>query len=152
MNFFNSENPFKVSGSSAFVLGEPGKYSLEETNETDAGNNWSPPADIYERNQAFLYKLDLPGVKKSELRVIREGRLLIISGGRDLTNRKKGQKVLREERPHGYFIRRLPLPDHASGEQIEAKLIEGVLNIRVRKVQNDEPENDYPEKIEVNID
>jgi len=149
MNIFESKNPFRATDSGAIEVLVPS--SRDRSGESDvagADNRWVPPVDILENRTAYLFKADLPGLKVGEVRVVRISETLVISGHRNLGYR---QKPLRSERPHGYFIRRLPLPDNASREQIQASLSDGVLQIVVRKVPFGGREAGYPNDLEVNI-
>ena len=149
MKLFIEKNPFKDSVRSDAVLAEPEWNDAETAADAESRNKWFPAVDILENDSEYLFKLDLPGVKKNQIRVLRDRETLVVSGGRHLTDGKA--RTLRQERPRGYFLRRLPLADDASRIEIKARLAEGVLQIAVRKVRFGLPEHDYPEQAETSI-
>jgi HSP20 family protein len=99
------------------------------------GADWFPPVDIAEDAEEYLFKIDLPEVTPDNLRVSVEEDDLVISGER--ASPWQGQrKLLRVERPHGYFVRRFALPDDANTSEINTLFSESVLEVRVRKVSS----------------
>ncbi len=96
------------------------------------GADWFPPVDIVEDAEEYLFKIDLPEVKPENLQVALEEDELVISGER--ANPWEGErKMLRVERPHGYFVRRFVLPDDANKGDVSTLFAESVLEVRVRK-------------------
>uniref|UniRef100_A0A2N9ECN4 SHSP domain-containing protein n=1 Tax=Fagus sylvatica TaxID=28930 RepID=A0A2N9ECN4_FAGSY len=62
--------------------------------------------------EAHVFKADLPGLKKEEVKVeVGEGRILQISGERSKEQLEKNDKWYRIERSGGKFLRRFRLPD-----------------------------------------
>ncbi len=77
----------------------------------------------------------LPEVNPDNLRVAVEDNGLVICGERP--NPWQGErKLLRVERPHGYFVRRFALPDDANTRELNTNFAESVLEVRVRKVSS----------------
>jgi len=97
------------------------------------GADWFPPVDIVEDADEYLFKVDLPGVNADNLRVAVEEDGLVICGERP-SPWEGERKLLRVERPHGYFVRRFALPDDANAREINTLFAESVLEVRVRKV------------------
>jgi HSP20 family molecular chaperone IbpA len=96
------------------------------------GADWFPPVDIVEDAGEYLFKIDLPEVNPDNLRVAVEEDDLVICGER--ANPWQGErKLLRVERPYGYFARRFALPDDANSREISTLFTESVLEVRVRK-------------------
>jgi HSP20 family molecular chaperone IbpA len=99
------------------------------------GADWFPPVDIAEDAEEYLFKIDLPEVSPDNLRVAVEEDMLVISGER--ANPWRGErKLLRVERPHGYFVRRFALPDDSNTREISTLFAESVLEVRVRKASS----------------
>jgi len=96
------------------------------------GSDWFPPVDIVEEAEEYLFKMDLPEVTPDNLQVAVEADELVISGER-ANPWQRERKVLRVERPHGYFVRRFALPADAEPRDINTLFAESVLEIRVRK-------------------
>jgi HSP20 family protein len=93
---------------------------------------WFPPVDILEDAEEYLFKIDLPAVKREDLRVVVERDTLVISGERPKPW-EDSRKYLRVERPAGYFERRFALPDDASRVEIGSVFAGSVLEVHVRK-------------------
>jgi HSP20 family molecular chaperone IbpA len=99
------------------------------------GVDWFPPVDIAEDAEEYLFRIDLPAVSPRDLRVAVEEDTLVISGERPSPCQGE-RKLLRVERPHGYFVRRFALPDDANGQEINTLFAESVLEVRVRKLSS----------------
>lgn len=79
---------------------------------------YTPDADLYASDEAFLITLDVPGVKESEIDVTVEGQALTLraGGGEDATPR---------------WFRRFKLPREVDTEHIGATHTDGVLTLRL---------------------
>ncbi|XP_038984705.1 16.9 kDa class I heat shock protein 2-like [Phoenix dactylifera] len=90
--------------------------------------------DWKETPEAHIFKADLPGVKKEEVKVeVEEGRVLQISGERSKEKEEKNDKWHRVERSSGKFLRRFRLPENAKVDRVEASMENGVLTVTVPK-------------------
>ena len=88
-----------------------------------------------------MFKADLPGLKKEEVKVeVEDGRILKISGERSKEQEEKNDKWHRIERSSGKFLRRFRLPENAKLDQVKAGLENGVLTITVPKEEEKKPE------------
>ncbi|RYR46268.1 hypothetical protein Ahy_A07g032010 isoform C [Arachis hypogaea] len=89
----------------------------------------STRVDWKETPEAHVFNVDLPGLKKEEVKVeVEDGRVLQISGERS------------RERSTGKFMRRFRLPENANMDEIRAAMENGVLTITVPKVEEKKPE------------
>ncbi|CAO2185521.1 unnamed protein product [Urochloa humidicola] len=97
--------------------------------------------DWKETPEAHVFKADLPGVKKEEVKVeVEDGNVLVISGERSKEKEDKNDKWHRVERSSGQFMRRFRLPENAKVDQVKAGLENGVLTVTVPKAEEKKPE------------
>ncbi|KAJ8427544.1 hypothetical protein Cgig2_019963 [Carnegiea gigantea] len=97
--------------------------------------------DWKETPEAHIFKADLPGVKKEEVKVeVDDGRVLQISGERRKEMEEKKDTWHRVERSSGNFLRRFRLPENVKMEEIKASMENGVLTVTVPKVGEKKPE------------
>ncbi|OWM87451.1 17.4 kDa class I heat shock protein-like [Punica granatum] len=92
--------------------------------------------DWRETPEAHIFKADLPGLRKEEVKVeVEDGRVLQISGERRREREEKGDTWHRMERSTGQFTRRFRLPENAKMDQVKASMENGVLTVTVPKVE-----------------
>ncbi|XP_078172558.1 18.1 kDa class I heat shock protein-like [Carex rostrata] len=97
--------------------------------------------DWKETPEAHVFKADLPGIKKEEIKVeVEEGKVLQISGERSRENEEKTDMWHRVERSSGKFLRRFRLPENAKMDQIKAAMENGVLTVTVPKEDVKKPD------------
>lgn len=88
-----------------------------------------------------MFKADLPGLKKEEVKVeVEEGNVLVVSGERTREQEEKTDTWHRVERSGGKFLRRFRLPENAKMEEAEADMENGVLTVTVPKAELKKPE------------
>lgn len=98
--------------------------------EPDA-SPWRPYVDIYERADAFVIVVELPGVRESDLSVSVEKGILSIIGYRHKEIPADAVHVHQMEIPHGPFRRAIKLHGTADIEAIQAEFKDGFLTIQI---------------------
>ncbi len=101
---------------------------------------WAPRTDIFEKNGQLHIKVELPGVKKEDVKVEMDEGDLIIRGERKAESEVREEDYYRMERTYGSFYRRLPLPFEVKAEQVRASYKDGVLEVEIPKPAKAEPE------------
>ena len=101
--------------------------------EAIAMADWAPLVDISEDEKEFLVRVELPGLRKEEVKVTVDNGVLTISGERKVEKEEKTRKYHRVERSYGKFERNFTLPDKADGARITAEFKEGMLQVRLPK-------------------
>jgi HSP20 family protein len=94
---------------------------------------FAPPVDIYEDNDAFHLKVELPGMQSKDVHVSVENGVLTVRGERKLEKENERDGYHRIERSYGGFARSFTLPKTVNGEQLEAEMRDGVLSLRLPK-------------------
>lgn len=92
-----------------------------------------PPADIVEHEKEYLVKIDLPDVKKEDVKVLFDEGVLTVRGERRVEKEEKGEKVHRTERFYGSFERSFTLPEDVDPKMIRAETKDGVLILTLPK-------------------
>ncbi|KAL6980626.1 hypothetical protein U1Q18_052675 [Sarracenia purpurea var. burkii] len=97
--------------------------------------------DWKETPTAHVFKADVPGLKKEEVKVeVEDDRILQISGERSREQEEKGDTWHRVERSSGKFMRRFRLPENAKVGQVKAAMENGVLTVTVPKEEVKKPD------------
>jgi HSP20 family protein len=97
--------------------------------------------DWKETPEAHVFKADLPGLKKEEVKVgVEDDRVLQISGERNVEKEDKNDTWHRVERSSGKFLRRFRLPENAKMDQVKASMENGVLTVTVPKEEIKKPD------------
>ncbi|KAL3652193.1 hypothetical protein CASFOL_001874 [Castilleja foliolosa] len=97
--------------------------------------------DWKETPEAHVFKVDVPGLKKEEVKVeVEDGSILKISGERSREQEETNDTWHRVERSSGKFLRRFKLPEDAKLVEVKAAMENGVLTVTVPKVEVKKPE------------
>ena len=104
--------------------------ALPATAAADA-ERWVPQIDVVERDNRLVTRVDLPGLKKEDVKVEVTDGHLAISGERKSETEEEKDNVYRCERSYGSFYRAVPLPEGAKLEDIKATFADGVLEVSV---------------------
>ena len=96
---------------------------------------WRPTVDISETDKNYLIKAELPEVEKDDVDVSVENGVLTISGERHYEKEEETETTHRIESAYGKFLRSFTLPSDADEAKISAKSKNGVLKVRIPKMQ-----------------
>ena len=90
---------------------------------------WVPALEVDEKNGLFRVRVDLPGMKKEDVKIdIAEG-MLTIEGERKHEEERKEKDYYRTECSYGRFARTLTLPEGVKLDTAKAAFADGVLEI-----------------------
>ena len=104
-----------------------------------AGTSWSPDIDVFEKDNNLVTRIDLPGMKKEDVKVEVTDGHLTISGERKTEKEEKKEHEYRCERSYGSFYRAVPLPAEAKLKDVKASFADGVLEVTVPMSAKVEP-------------
>ncbi|HEY9900266.1 MAG TPA: Hsp20/alpha crystallin family protein [Pantanalinema sp.] len=96
--------------------------------------NWSPAVDAFETEAEWVFLVELAGLKQEDIRLLLDGDELTLAGERPYAE-PEGAKAHRVERTYGSFQRTFRLPSGTNHERLKASLKEGVLTLRLPKVE-----------------
>ena len=96
---------------------------------------WRPMTDIYETKEAYIFKIELPGFKKDEIKVEFSGETLNLRGERKQEEETKNENCHRLERSYGVFERSFTIPKNVDAKKIDASLQDGILVLTIPKVE-----------------
>jgi HSP20 family protein len=101
--------------------------------ETLPLTTWTPLCDIYETKKEVVLKMELPGLKKEDVKVSIENDVLQIFGERKFEEEIKKENFHRIELNYGDFLRRFTLPTYVDPAKISAEFKDGLLMIVLPK-------------------
>lgn len=88
--------------------------------------------DIQDNDTEYIIEAELPGVKKEDIEITLNEDRLNISVKKEEVSEDKSKKFIHRERKYAQMSRSILLSD-SNDEEIQAKLEEGVLTIKVPK-------------------
>ena len=117
-----------------FLGGFPNRIRMGEGNgHSLMVADWLPLVDITEEDHEYLFKADLPEIKKDDVKVTVENGILCVFGERKAEKEQKKRKVHRIERFYGTFRRSFTLPQDADGTKVTADFRDGVMKVHLPK-------------------
>jgi HSP20 family protein len=106
---------------------EPFMDAISLTTFATASMDWK------ETPTAHVFMADLPGVRRDEVKVEVEEKVLRISWQRQRAAEDKGVRWHRVERSSERFVRTVRLPPNANTDNVQAVLDSGVLTVTIPK-------------------
>ena len=94
---------------------------------------WSPAIDVLEKEDKYVVKVELPGVKEEDIDVSVAGDMLTISGEKQAESEVKKKGYYYNESSYGSFSRSVTMPSSVDAGKIEASYDKGVLEITLPK-------------------
>jgi len=98
-------------------------------------SQFAPPSDIHETAEAYVIRMDLPGVAQKDVKVTILGDTLAIRGERKLEQVHEKENVHYRERRSGSFERTFTLAAPVRADQVRATYRDGVLEVSVPKAE-----------------
>ena len=114
-------------------------FGRPRAQQTAATGAWCPPVDILESKDSYLIRVELPGMKREDLKTeVNEG-VLTLSGERHQEKPANGVEYHRAERVAGKFSRSFYLPQTVKHDGIKATYRDGILEVQVPKADEAKP-------------
>ena len=105
----------------------------------DAAWAWVPVIDMSESGSHITVHAEIPGMEPKNIEIFLQGKLLTIRGERKQESIEEDKEVYRSERSYGTFERTIRLPADVDPEQAKASYNNGVLRIKLLKVDKNRP-------------
>jgi len=103
--------------------------------------DWMPAMDVEETDKEYLVKVDLPDMKKEDLKIGIVDGVLSLEGERKQEKEEKGRTFHRIERSYGKFLRRLELPTDVEEQKVKAEFKDGVVSVHLPKSPTARPKS-----------
>ena len=107
--------------------------------ETMIVADWTPSVDISETEGEYQIQVEIPDVKKEDVKVTLEDGVLTIQGQRKQEQEESGTKYHRIERSYGSFARTFSFPDVIETDKVRAEYKDGVLHLYLPKSEKAKP-------------
>jgi HSP20 family protein len=99
----------------------------------------SIPMDVVERDEAFEVRAAIPGVKPDDVEVVVQGERLTVRAEVRGEQEQRGDNWLMREHRSGTLQRTITLPSPVSSDSTEARIENGILTLRLPKLQEARP-------------
>ncbi len=109
--------------------------SLNQLTDTNEMAFFNPQVDVEETDSLYMLSVDLPGVKKDQVKIEVNDGILKVSGTRETQKKSQDKHFNRFERKYGRFERSFRLPMKIDEAKIQAQYEDGVLEIMVPKAE-----------------
>ena len=117
------------------IFGHPFLPAIWRTGE----RGWMPAVDVFEKEDRFVVKAELPGIKEGDIDVSVTDDMLTIKGEKKTETEVKEENYHRSERAYGSFFRSIPIPSGVDTDKVEANYENGVLEVTMPKVAKVKP-------------
>lgn len=98
-----------------------------------------PPFNIWSDENGAVITSELPGVKMQDLDITVSGKNITVKGSRSEGEAQEDAQRVRRERPSGNFERSFELGFQIDAAKVEAKMVNGVMEITLPRAENDKP-------------
>ncbi|MCH9740906.1 MAG: Hsp20/alpha crystallin family protein [Epsilonproteobacteria bacterium] len=108
--------------------------NIERPQSQNDNYDFTPAVNTREGKHAYHLEVDLPGVKKEDIKVDIEENSVVISGEKKLKEEVKEENYYKVESFYGNFRRSFALPEGVDVENIHAESDNGVLEVVIPKL------------------
>ena len=96
--------------------------------------------NVNESDLEYTVSMDLPGVDKKDVEVNMSEGIVTVNGKRKNIQHDRDNSCIWQETSHGTFRRSFELSNSVQGDKINARFKNGVLTLRIPKVDEIKPE------------
>lgn len=106
---------------------------FEDSIQRTGQGSFIPKVDIIENDTAFELHVEAPGMNKEDFNIEIKDNYLTVSGERKFTAEKTENDFHSIETKFGTFSRSFALPENIEGDKINAKYVNGILELTIPK-------------------
>jgi HSP20 family protein len=108
-------------------------FEPQEWFEMPSLGEWMPSMDVSESKDAYVVKMEVPGMDPADIQVSIQDNMLTVKGEKKQEKEQKDEKYHRVERSYGAFERAVRLPSAVDGGKVTATFKNGVLTATLPK-------------------
>ncbi len=112
----------------------------KDEQQVEEKRSWDGPdgqlvVDVYETEKELIIQSAIAGIKTEQIDISLENDILIIKGERDNPSKDKEKRYFLKECYWGPFSKEIILPREIDTSRIDAKVKEGILTVRMQKIE-----------------
>ena len=112
----------------------------KEVIQIEEKKKWDSPAgqlvvDVYETEKEIVVQSAIAGIKTEQIDISLENDILVIKGERENPTKDKDRRYFLKECYWGPFGKEIILPREIDTGRIDAKVKDGILTIRMQKIE-----------------
>ena len=100
---------------------------------------WAPSMEMFEKEDKFVVRAELPGMKEEDIDVCVSDNTLTIKGAKKTASEVKEEDYQFSEMSYGSFSRSISLPSVVNADKITASFDDGVLEVDLPKSPEEKP-------------
>jgi len=108
--------------------------------------SFSPDLNFIEKEKEYLLNLEIPGIEQQNVEINIKDNTLVITGEKKYEKKEEKENVYINEISYGSFRREIPLNKNCNQNNIEASYNNGILQIKIPKLEQIEEKS---RKIEI---
>lgn len=108
---------------------------VRSENVTDEYNQitFAPACDALETDSLYLLSIDVPGMKRDEIKIELNSDTITVSGERNIKDKNLANLMQHNEKKYGHFKRTFRIPSTIDLDKVEARYEDGVLELFLPK-------------------
>ena len=106
-------------------------------NEASAPTTKVPAAELIETDEALILRLELPGIKTTDINIEATAKSISVSGERKSETKSDQKGRTKSEFRYGSFQRVVPLPVRIQNTEVKANYKDGILHLTLPKAQSE---------------
>lgn len=132
-------NPFREMEQMEQMMNESFMRPMMRRRLPDEEYMWAPAMEMFEKDNTFVIRMEIPGVRPEDVDISMSGDTLTIKGERKPQEDIKEEEYQLCEVCYGSFTRSITLPESVNADKIEANFENGILDLRIPKAEEIKP-------------